>query len=525
VIRLVRWECLLFLSFLLCLGIGCGGGGGSQSGSGQTQNPVPVLSGVNPNSVTAGSTVLTITASGSGFISTSVIAWNGTALTTSYVSSTSLIAQVPVSDLSSAGTATVAVQTPAPGGGTSGVLSFTISAPANPTPTLTSLSPTSATAGSAAFTLTVTGTQFISTSQILWNGAALTTIYVSSTSLTAQVPASDLSSVGTVMVAVQTPAPGGGASSALTFSINQASTNLTILNIEGTDLAWNPSQQKLYVAVPSGASTNGGTVTIVDPIAGSILSAQKLSSAPSGLSVSDDSEYLYAVISGGSTIQRLSLPALTPDIQWSLGTDASSGNPNLAGDIKVQPGASQTLAVSFGEYGSGSIAVYDNAIERSSVTTNIGDGPGNSLQWKADGSELYAAYTISNDSPYYTTVSDDALYTMPVTSTGVGALTVYHSTFRAEGSHLHSDSTTGFVYGDWGEVVGGANGVPIGNYRYSRPSGTYFPGPLSVVDPSLKRFYTLLEVGDPSNGTLAFQIQVFDQTHCCPVKSRIGSTG
>ncbi len=300
-------------------------------------------------------------------------------------------------------------------------------------------------------------------------------------------------------------------STTLTVTAAAAPANLSVLNLEGSDLIWNPSQQKLYVAVPSAASVNGGTVTVVDPIAGSIIGAQQLSSAPSGLAISDDSQYLYAVVSGGSAIQRLILPALTPDIQWSLGKDPIFGGTALAGDIKVQPGAPHTLAVSLGEYGSGSVAVFDDAVERSAVAGSIFNEVGNSLQWKPDGSELYAAYTVSNDSGYWTSVSDDALYTMPVTETGVGAVTTYHSTFRSEGAHLHSDPTTGYVYGDWGEVINAANGIPVGNYRYSRPNGTYFPGPLSVVDPSLKRFYTLLEVLEPDE-TLAFQIQAFDQT-------------
>src|SRR5262249_20234853 len=137
---------------------------------------------------------------------------------------------------------------------------------------------------------------------------------------------------------------------------------------------------------------------------------------------------------------------------------------------------------------------------------------GNSLQWKADGSELYAAYTAGNDSQFFTSVSDDALYVMPVSSTGVGSVTTYHSSFRGEGVHLHFDPNTGYVYGDWGEVLNAINGIPVGNYRWSRPASTIFPGPLSVVDSSLKLFYTLLEVNEPG-GTLGFQIQAFDQTH------------
>jgi hypothetical protein len=418
VILLMGWKRIFFLLPVLSFAVGCGGGGGSQGGSPPPHNPMPTLSGVTPNSAIAGSAALTLTASGTGFVSDSVV---------------------------------------------------------------------------------------------VWNSAALTTTYVSSTSLTAQIPASDLSSPGSASITIQNPTPGGGTSAGLTFNISTSPATLTVLDVEGSDLAWNSSQQELYVAVPGSASSNPGTVTVVDPIAGSIGSSQQLSSAPSGLAISDDSQFLYAVINGGATIQRLNLPALTPDIQWSLGTDSFSGNPYLAGDIKVQPSASNTVAVSFGDYGDGSVAVFDDGVERSAVGGGGGALLGNSLQWKADGSELYAAYTLCDDSPYYTTVSDDALYTMPVTSTGVGSVTTYNSTFRQEGCRLHSDPSTGYAYGDWGEVVNAANGVPIANYAWNRPSTVDFPGPLSVVDPTLQLFYTLLEVNGP-DGTPAFQIQEFNQT-------------
>jgi hypothetical protein len=381
----------------------------------------------------------------------------------------------------------------------------------SPIPTVISLSPPRGVAGNPAFTLKVIGTNFISSSEVLWHGSQVPTTYVSGTSLTAQIPASDLSSVGSARVAVRNPAPGGGTSGSLPFTITSATAKLILLDVEGTDVSWNPSQEKLYVAVPSSASAHGSTITAIDPIAGTVASEQQLSSAPSGLAISGNSEYLYAVVSGGTTIQRLILPSLKPDIHWSLGTDAQSGNANLAGDIRVQPGAPHTLAVSLGPYGSGSIAVFDDAVERPVTAGGGATLVGNSLQWKADGSELFAAYTLCNDSPYYTTVSDDALYTMPVNDKGPGSVTTYHSTFRQEGGHLHSDPTTGFVYGDWGEVVNAATGIPAGNYRWSRPLGSYFPGPLSVVDPSLRLFYTLLEVYEP-NGTLAFQIQEFKQS-------------
>ncbi|MGD0890184.1 MAG: hypothetical protein ABR923_01530 [Terracidiphilus sp.] len=378
--------------------------------------------------------------------------------------------------------------------------------PPNPMPVVSGVSPSTATVGAAALTVTVTGSGFIASSSVEWNGGSLSTTYESATSLKAQVPASDLAAAATANITVVNPAPGGGSSANASFTVSSPSTYLTVLDIAGSDLTWDPSQKKIYVAVPSGATTNPGTITVVDPVAGTIGNTQTPSSAPTGLAISDDSAYLYAVIDGGATIQRFALPGLTPDIQWTLGTDPSSSSANLAGDIKVEPGASHTLAVSYGQYGSGSVAVFDDGVARPSVASN---GIGNALEWNKDGNALYAIITLIQDSPYYTT-GDVGLSSMPVTSAGVGSVTSYSSVFREEGARFHNDPTTGYLYDDWGEVVNSANGVPIGNTRWARPGGTSFPGPVSALDPTLGYFYTLLEVMEPDN-SMAFQVQVFDQ--------------
>ena len=186
-------------------------------------NPVPTLTTLQPSSATAGGAAFTLTVTGTNFISTSVVKWNGAALVTTPGSATQLTAAVPASDIATAGTASVTVFNGTPGGGTSGALTFTINAAANnPVPTLTALQPSSATAGGAAFTLTVTGTNFINTSVVKWNGAALVTTPGTATQLTAAVPASDIATAGTASVTVFNPTPGGGTSGALTFTINAA---------------------------------------------------------------------------------------------------------------------------------------------------------------------------------------------------------------------------------------------------------------------------------------------------------------
>jgi hypothetical protein len=89
----------------------------------------------------------------------------------------------------------------------------------NPAPTLASLSPNALLVGANAFTLTVTGTNFVPESQVLWNGAARTTSYGSPTEVTATISATDVASASTATVTVTNPTPGGGTSAALPFAI------------------------------------------------------------------------------------------------------------------------------------------------------------------------------------------------------------------------------------------------------------------------------------------------------------------
>ncbi len=93
----------------------------------------------------------------------------------------------------------------------------------NPQPVLNNISPASKTAASGAFTLTVNGSSFSSASAINWNGSSLATTFISSGQLTASVPAANIASTGSASVTVFTPAPGGGTSSAASFTITSAS--------------------------------------------------------------------------------------------------------------------------------------------------------------------------------------------------------------------------------------------------------------------------------------------------------------
>lgn len=90
----------------------------------------------------------------------------------------------------------------------------------NPVPTLTSLVPASVMVGSPGFTLTIIGTDFVTGSTVNWNGSPRTTTYVSATQLNAAIPTTDLTGTGIFPITVFNPAPGGGTSSILNFTVS-----------------------------------------------------------------------------------------------------------------------------------------------------------------------------------------------------------------------------------------------------------------------------------------------------------------
>jgi len=180
-------------------------------------NPVPTLTSLSPGSAIAGSAGFPLTVNGTNFVSTSVVNWAGSPRATTFVSATQITATVNTADVAKAGTFKVTVTNSAPGGGTTAAHTFVVD---NPVPTLTSISPSSATHSGPAFTLTATGAGFVPGSSIEWNGKKLATTYVNSTTLTATVPAADIKTKGTASVTVVNSTPGGGTSAPATFTIN-----------------------------------------------------------------------------------------------------------------------------------------------------------------------------------------------------------------------------------------------------------------------------------------------------------------
>ena len=219
-----RARASVYFIMVLFLASGCNGGGNEQP------PPAPVsLTALTPDSATAGSAAIEISAAGAGFTTSSVVQWNGASLTTNYVSPTALTAIVPTTDLATADNIAVTVSDASSGGASSGVVYFTIST--QTPPMITALAPSSMTAGGAAFQLVINGTNFDSSATVLWNGRPIPTAFDSSTQLTAQVTAVQIASAAEIPVTVvNNPSPGGTSNSS-TFTVANAPPVPTLISL------------------------------------------------------------------------------------------------------------------------------------------------------------------------------------------------------------------------------------------------------------------------------------------------------
>jgi hypothetical protein len=201
------------------------GGGVSTPITFQVQNPSPTLASLSPSGGFTGAGDTQITLTGTGFSISSQVTFNGTATSTTYVDTSHLQATLSAGQLATAGTVAVGVQNPLPGGGTSGTLNFAIS---NPAPSIMSVTPASAPAGSPSAAITITGTGFVFGATAQMGATGLSTSYVSATQVTATVPGSLLGVNGVLQLSVTNPPPGGGTSNSVPFTVGCDTTGVDV---------------------------------------------------------------------------------------------------------------------------------------------------------------------------------------------------------------------------------------------------------------------------------------------------------
>jgi hypothetical protein len=280
----------------LSVGTSPPGGGASKEVTFQVQNPAATLTQLSPLSVVAGSPATQLHVTGSGFAKGATVYFGSTALVTTYTSTSELDATIPAALLTTSSSVPVKVNNPAPGGGDSTTISFTI---ANPSASIQTISPDSAYVGGAGFTMTVIGSGFVAGSAVKLNGALLATTFVNATQLTATVPASALNAVGDFPVAVNNPPPGGGVSvpvvfhvrypvpSALTLTPSSANAGASPTDVVVGGTGFFPASQITFDGAPAATTYQDGnhvkaTLTAAQLATGGTISVRVVNPAPGG---------------------------------------------------------------------------------------------------------------------------------------------------------------------------------------------------------------------------------------------------
>ncbi|MCW5971094.1 MAG: putative Ig domain-containing protein [Blastocatellales bacterium] len=184
--------------------------------------PQPVLTTAEPPSVPEFQYLFTeeeISLGGAGFTPQSVVRWDGDDRPTTYISSAQLTFTAPIIPvLEALSFHDIRVFNPLPGGGLSDPLFFLPLS--NTPPSISMVTPGSATAGGPGFELTVTGSYFAPGAVLNWNGSPRPTTVSSSTELTATISAADIMTAGMASLTVLNPVPLATISTIFPFTIH-----------------------------------------------------------------------------------------------------------------------------------------------------------------------------------------------------------------------------------------------------------------------------------------------------------------
>ena len=143
------------------------------------------------------------------------------------------------------------------------------------------------------------------------------------------------------------------------------------INLTANDLVYDSVTNKIYATIPSANGSNGNSIGVINPDTRLLENTIFIGSEPTVLAISDNGQYIYSGFSGTSTVRRFDVAAQTAGIQFSLGSDSSTGSYYVE-DIEVMPGAPTTIAVSRKNNGFSprheGVVIYDNNVMRPTTT-------------------------------------------------------------------------------------------------------------------------------------------------------------
>jgi hypothetical protein len=454
------------------------GGGTSAAATIAVNNPKPGgPMTVSPTVVLTGTaTPTTVTVTGTNFVPASTVELGGVVVATTYVSSTQLTFQLSVTEEATSQQIPVSVMNPTPGGGSALGAELEI-LPQSATPVITSVSPSQFLVGSGATSVTVNGTdlfallssgQVVLSASVLWNGTALqiqgacvgcgwgsvggtgsTTIfsnYVTTSahtlaspassspeSITFQVPASLLASVGTASITVSSTTATPAVSNALTVTIaNPPAPTLTLLS-PNSGLTNTAETVALY---GTGFTANSTVLLNGSSIATTYESSTELMATIPASSIATPGVVNLAVTTpapGGGISAPLPFTAYNPPAPTLTSLSPNAGPINTAASLTLY-GTGFTVASTVAMNGTNIAATYVGSTELTvTVPASSLTLPGNvnfTVTTPAPGGGTtaplpFTAYlAIANNDIVYNATNGLLYASVPVSGVGSGGNTV-----------------------------------------------------------------------------------------------------
>jgi hypothetical protein len=278
---------------------------------------------------------------------------------------------------------------------------------------LTSISPKTAQVGSSNISLLATGSNFTSSSVVVWNTTNLATQFQSATSLQATVPASLLTTAGTAQVSVAT---GNLVSGSQTFTITHNQPTFTanpnpIISSTGagmTTLTWNaPGYTQLVILV--GSPTG-------NPMTGTLGSS---GSEPTGDWVTDGLQFFLVDLTTNSAIANVtvhvSCPSCAPPPQPTL-----TANPNPI--IVVRGSLVGTTTLTWNAPGYSNLVIHVNSPTGTALTGSLpSSGSTPTGNWVTNGMQFFLVDANSGTSLASVTVTVNPFLAMMTKLTDVAA--------------------------------------------------------------------------------------------------------
>jgi len=468
------------------------GGGATSAAILSDKYPALTLASVSPDSVTAGTSGVSVFLQGTGFTPASKVQVNGSPVSDVvfipsnplYGFASALAFTLPDADVVSVGTVTITASNP----GTADSNAVTISVVPNPAPTVSSVYPPAAALGSADLKVTVNGQNFVASSVVQWNGQSLNTSYANSSQLNAVIPAQDLQALGNNEITVSSPSPGGGVSASQVFT--------TYLGLPANALVYNPVSQLLYAATPSSAGPQlGNSVVSIDPATGVLGTPIFVGSEPDKMALSSDGKKLWVSLHGAAAIREVDLTTQTAGLQFSLGGGVGIYSPpSTAAALAIVPSRDDSVAVAFASNFSSPVylAIYDNGVARPKTEplpsgTSLGT---NAIAFDSTGTKLYQ---VGQGFGYAT-----------MDSTGITQTTQLNpsvNTYNLNDFRINN----GAAYLPSGIVLDLATGNQSGEFLMA--PGQPASGPI-VPDSTTGKTFILVN----PNFSQAYQINVYDQS-------------